>query len=282
MKDFTVDVRRRPGGEMIPCAACQTHKKFARGCLAYYPEEQVVRVIGNNCGDARRSEANAEYKERTERSATSDYLLSTLPVVGEHLTRAHRLHRAATHAQALSNQVRQKAKTFCKVVMTEAKQSGDVLTKYVFAEDAEGRDASHRVPVHKLAGSGFLRTSFQPANKLNLAIVRLQACHFGDEEAALGWLIDHAEDHEELRKLAIGLRSALAEIDEVLALLSVARAFLSADNMRGVDRWAYDAGHHEVRAQWSTSQIWLKGPSQNSRSFSTAIKPDFPLLESAR
>lgn len=281
VKDFRVDVNKRRGGEMIPCAACATEKKFATGCLAFYPEEELIRVVGNNCGDIRRAEANAEYKQRTERGATSEFLLQSLPQVERYLANAEGLRPAAEHAQALSNQVRRKARTFCKAVVREAKQGGDHLTKLVFAEDADGRDASHRVTIHRLTGSGFLRPSFEPATKLGLAITRLRVCHFGDEEGSLNWLVDHVEDYEELAKLAVVLKNALATVDEVRSLLSIARAFLTADNMRGIDRWAYEACP-DVRAQWSASQIWLKGPSQNSRSFSTAIKPDYGLLERAQ
>lgn len=281
VRDFTVDVRKRRGGEMIRCAACATDKKFATGCLAYYPEEEVIRVVGNNCGDTRRIEANAEYKQRTERTATSEYLLQSLPQMEDYLASAEGLRPAAEHAQALSNQVRRKAKTFCKAVMNEAKHGGDLLTKLVLAEDADGRDASHRVTIHRLTGSGFLRPNYEPATKLGLAVARLRVCHFGDEERSLGWLIEHVEDYEELAKLAVMLKSALAIVDEVRTLLSVARAFLTAENMRGIDRWAFEACP-EVRAQWSASQIWFKGPSQNSRSFSTAIKPDYGLLARAK
>lgn len=279
VKDFTVDVSRRPGGEMIPCAACQTKKKFATGSLAYYPEERVLRVIGNDCGDERRTEANAEYKERTAQKANSEYLLSVLPEVAEHIARMEKLRPAAEHAQALSVQLRQRASAFSKVLIKEIKEGGEVLTRYQYAEDADGRDASHRVAVHRLTGAGFMRPSYQPATKLALVSARLYACHFGDEEQSLEWLVGHSDDHDELAKLVIILRSALKGLSEVCDLLAVARAFLTADNMRGIDRWAYDAGHREVRAQWSAAQIVFRGPSRNSRTFSTALKPNYALLE---
>jgi len=126
-----------------------------------------------------------------------------------------------------------------------------------------------------------MRPSFEPNTKLRLVSARLYACHLGDEEECLEWLVDHADDHEELAKLVIMLRSALKGLDEVIDLLGAARAFLTADNMRGIDRWAYDAGHIEVRAQWSAAQILFQGPSRNSRTYSTALKPNYKLLESA-
>lgn len=282
VKDFRVDVARRPGGEMIPCAACGTKKKFVIGSLAYYPEERVLRVIGNDCGDERRTEANAEYKERTAHKANSEYLLSMLPQVGGHIARMEKLRPAIEHAQALSVQLRQRASAFCKVLLKEIKEGGEVLTRYQFAEDADGRDASHRVPVHRITGASFMRPSFEPNTKLRLVSARLYACHFGDEEQCLEWLVDHADNHEELAKMVIMLRTAIQGLDEVVDLLGVTRAFLTADNMRGIDRWAYDAGHIEVRAQWSAAQIFFRGPSAHSRTYSTALKPDYSLLEGAR
>lgn len=282
VKDFKVDIARRPGGEMIPCAACGTKKKFVIGSLAYYPEERVLRVIGNDCGDEQRTQANAEYAERTAQRANSEYLLSVLPEVAGHIARMEKLRPAAEHAQALSVQLRQRASAFCKVMIKEIKEGGEVLTRYQFTEDADGRDASHRVAVHKLTGAGFLRPSYQPATKLGLVSARLYACHFGDEEQSLEWLVEHADDHDELAKLVIVLRSAIKGLDEICDLLAVARAFLTADNMRGIDRWAYDAGHFEVRAQWSAAQVVFRGPSRNSRTFSTALKPNYALLEGAR
>jgi len=282
VKDFTVDVARRPGGEMIPCAACGTKKKFATGSLAYYPEERVLRVIGNDCGDERRVEANAEYKERTAQKANSEYLLSVLPEVAEHIARMEKLRPAAEHAQALSAQLRQRASAFCKVMIKEIKEGGEVLTRHQLAKDANGRDVSHCVAVHRLTGAGFLRPSYQPATKLRLVSARLYACHLGDEEQSLEWLVAHADDHDELAKLVIVLRSAVKGLDEIYDLLSVARAFLTADNMRGIDKWAYEAGHFEVRAQWGAAQIVFRGPSRNSRTFSTALKPNYVLLEAAR
>lgn len=281
VKDFTVDLSRRAGGEMLPCAACGTSKKFITGCLAYYPEERVLRVVGNDCGNEQRAEANAEYTQRTNRAFTSEYLLQNLPKVDAWLMQARSVQLAAEHAQALSAQVRRKAKTFHRVLMKEAKEGGGDLTKFVLSEDANGRGSSHRVVLHRPTGMGFLRPSYEPNTKLALVIARLSACHFGDEEGALEWLIEHAEEHEELGKLAIVLRSAIDGLHDVRTLISVARDFLKAENMLGIDRWAYDAGHHAVRAQWSASRIILQGPSQNSRSFSTALVPDYALLESA-
>lgn len=282
VKDFTIDVARRPGGEMIPCAACGTKKKFATGSLAYYPEEKVLRVIGNDCGNERRSEANAEYKTRTAQKANCEYLLSILPEVSGHIARMEKLRPAAEHAQALSVQLRHRASAFCKVMIKEIKEGGEVLTRYQFAEDADGRDTSHRVAVHRLTGAGFMRPSYEPATKLRLVSARLYACHFGDEEQSLEWLVDHADDHDELAKLVIVLRSAIEGLEQIYDLVAVARAFLTADNMRGIDRWAYDAGHFDVRAQWSAAQIIFRGPSRNSRTFSTALKPNYALLEAAR
>ena len=282
VKDFTVDVARRPGGEMIPCSACGKSKKFATGSLAYYPEERVLRVIGNNCGDDRRIEANAEYKERTAQKANSEFLLTTLPEVSGYIARMERLRPVAEHAQALSTQLRKRASAFCKVLMTEIKEGGEILTRYQQVEDADGRDATHRVAVHRITGVGFMRPSFEPGTKLTLVSARLYACHFGDEEQSLEWLVQHADDHEELAKMVIVLRSAIKGLDEICDLLAVARAFLTADNMRGIDRWAYDAGHLEVRAQWSAAQIFFQGPKRNSRTFSTALKPNYALLEGAR
>lgn len=282
VKDFRVDVARRPGGEMIPCAACGTQKKFVVGSLAYYTDEQVLRVIGNDCGDERRTEANAEYKERMTQRANSEYLLSVLPQVGVQIARMEKLRPAVEHAQALSMQLRQRASAFCKVLLKEIKEGGEVLTRYQFAEDADGRDASHRVPIHRVTGASFMRPSFEPNTKLRLVSARLYACHLGDEEQSLEWLVDHADDHDDFAKLVIMLRSALKGVDEIVDLLGVTRAFLTADNMRGIDRWAYDAGHIEVRAQWSSAQIVFRGPSRNSRTFSTALKPNYALLDAAR
>jgi hypothetical protein len=131
VKEFGIDLAKRPGREMIRCAACNTAKKFITGSLAYYPEEEVLRVIGNECGDARRAEANTEYAERIARKSIEDHLLRDLPQIGGLIARAEAVRPAAEHAQQLSSDVRRKAKTFCRAVISEAKAGNGVLSHFV-------------------------------------------------------------------------------------------------------------------------------------------------------
>lgn len=63
-----------------------------------------------------------------------------------------------------------------------------------------------------MTGASFLRPSFEPNTKLRLVSARLYACHFGDEEQCLEWLVDHVDDLEELANLVLVLRSALKRL----------------------------------------------------------------------
>lgn len=281
VKDFTVDPRRRPGGEMIPCAACQTLKKFNTGALAYYPEEQVLRVIGNRCGDERRAEADAEYDARTRQRRVEEYLLERLPVLDSVLARALALRPAAEHAQQLSSHLRHKARTFCTAVLRETKAGDGVLSYLHLGQDAEGNDAAFRINVHRITGADFLRPMYEPASKLGLVLVRLQHCRRGDADEAIEWLIDNQADALELEKLKIALEDAHKGLERVAELIAVARVFLTADNVRGIDEWGRRSGLIDIRAQWLAGRIQFNGPRENSRSYVASLKPDLALLAKA-
>ncbi|WP_293386822.1 hypothetical protein [Phenylobacterium sp. RIFCSPHIGHO2_01_FULL_69_31] len=278
--EFVVDPSKRPDGEFIRCAACATRKKFKRGSLAWYPAEGVLRVVGNDCGDERRTEAVADYKRRSTLAVVNDYLDEHLPTVHPDILACEALRPAVRHAQELSLQLKTQGKAFCLAVNKAAKD-GDGSLRIFLREVVEGVSDSRVMTTFNPSGLNFLKASFTPLRRLDEAIFRLRQADRGSPSKARRWLGSHREKLADLDAVYANLTTAKAKLREVQGLIQQALAFLAEENIQGVDAWATAHGS-QVRAEWSPIFIVFRGrPIGGGTMQMTSLRPNWKLLRAA-
>lgn len=279
VQEFDVDPSKRPDGELIRCAACGTKKKFRRGSLAWYPAEGVIRVVGNECGDSRRAEANADYNRRASLKFVNEYLLESLPRVKSLLQQASAMRPRAQHAQELSLQLKTQARSFCTYVLAGLKDGDGKLEVYESEAD-EQTVGLRRVAVAVPAGTNFMRNSFQPLRRVDEALLRFKTADRGDEETAFKWQLQNHDDLSELETCYQTLTEGFGKLLSAETMIGEAAAFLSRANLEGIDRWSDALHNNQLRAKWDPGRIIFSGPPRvGSKLLQSAIlKPNWKLL----
>ena len=243
VNEFDVDPSKRVDGDMIPCAACGTRKKFRRGGLAWYPDEGVLRVIGNECGDPkRREEAKAEYKRHQELKFLNNILLELLPRVDEILVLSNDLRALAHHVQLLSKQLQSQGRPFGQIVLSALKEGNGILHVMIAAREVDGRTYYEPSPFYAPKGADFLRAKYKPVQTLDEAIRRLRAGGRGDPENSFAWQHQYSEDIEELDRCYANLKVGINKLNDTISQLYAAYEFFLEENLRGIDRWAAESG----------------------------------------
>lgn len=131
---FDVDRKKRPLGDMAPCALCSPfHEKCLEGlCAVWYEDEGVVRIIGPECGlgldggDLLAVERKAfDRRQRQERAES--FLEINIPKIPAWLEAMRSLQPAAAEAQRLHHKMRHDSTDLVKM-LRQVRKPGRVVS----------------------------------------------------------------------------------------------------------------------------------------------------------
>lgn len=274
--EFSIDPSKRADGEFIRCAACATRKKFKRGSLAWYPDEGVLRVVGNECGDHRRAEAREDYKRRNTLDVLNSSLSEHLPGVHSYLSDVGAFRPAARHAQELSLQLRTQATSFGQELLRALKVGDGKLA--IFASEVQQGGEERPVVFARPEGVDFLRAKYQPLRLLDEAVIRLQQADRGSPSKARRWLASHAARLEDLKVADANLVGGLRKFEEARAQVAEVARFLARPNLEAIDGWAR-ARRSPLRAQWGAVFTTFRAPPARGQPLKmVSLRPDWRLF----
>jgi len=274
--EFVVDPSKREDGEFIRCAACATKKKFRKGSLAWYPEEAVLRVIGNECGDERRAEAREDYKRRNSLDVLNAYLSEHLPRVHQYALEARAFREVARHAQELSLQLRTTGPSVGQAILRATKGGDGRLS--IFASELQEGALERPIVFAKPVGLDFLRTKFQPNRLVDEALIRLNQADRGAPSKARRWLTSHAARLDDLTAAYANLTTGLRKLDDARQQVAQVGVFLSRSNLTAIDSWSRAHGNG-LRIEWGSVFVTFYGaPARGQKATITSLHPRWRLL----
>ncbi len=221
-----------------------TPNKFLEGRLCWFPEKQVVAVIGHCCADKENEAASRAEDIKFEEQG---YLLATLPLSPEKLCVVNRLLPKAHEANRLFNKFR----SDCRELHAELRQlkrvDGD-LTVYIETErprDSEGPAAfggsnidRQAVSFGKIAGTEIFSSKLDLVEQL-MTVKRLieKSLQGEDEMHILNYIVELDLFPDGRAALCAELRDADRRYREAVASLIDVASFFEGDNLSRLDAW---------------------------------------------
>jgi hypothetical protein len=294
LTQFDVDRKKRPEGDMAPCAVCSPRRpKCLNGLLlVWYELEAVVRVIGPDCGtkieggEALRGELKA-YKLRLRKERAEAFLEAQLPLVAIRIAALEALRPATKEADRLYRKLRADNNEIAKCLRQQKRQHAGQLTVDVpintTSESERDRDGprgfgrgvdTFTESFGPLAGEAMFAASFRPLEELNHllelanALPRVEAV-----EDTFDWLVENEglaiyEDIEcRIREIDARRGALISKLDSVVD-------FFSRDHFARLNAWGqHRCGRFELSATAENGIFSLCHRDRPAR-----FKPDFDAL----
>lgn len=246
LDEFELPDRFRKAGRLSPCPCCwPRHAKFAKGRIAWFPDEGVIRLMGADCFRALNQEAHEsaelEMRRRKQRDADVAYLLKD----HSRLKKAYEVCKAALPVaeavQVLSKSLRRTFEEKLNLPIWSYVQHG---TLPVWEEFSEVRSDGS---IKTLSGS----KTYAKAQGFRLLQPNLKQFAFRVEQVMFGFRTAFETDDwesfvaslsdEERHKLAKLVNRSVATGRELLAELRELQRFVSPLNVATLRTW----GRHE-------------------------------------
>ncbi|MBN1916712.1 MAG: hypothetical protein JW889_02285 [Verrucomicrobia bacterium] len=277
LKNFDVDRKKRPDGDMAPCAICSPRrpKCLKKLYLIYYELEGVVRVIGPECGaqieggELFVAELTA-FKRRERQQRAEATLEQKLPFVPQMIVALDALRPALTEADRLHRKLRGDNSAIARQFRQLKNQGGGLLTVSVEIEpqrkevepadgdDVDDNDRPERVGPRGfgrgvdtytesfgvLVGEAMFASSFTPLENLDdlLAVAQVLPS-VSDVQTAFDWMCDH-EDLVLFEQIVEQLHKLDAGYHRLVEQLASVRSFFSVEFFSRLNGW----GQHRDRS----------------------------------
>jgi hypothetical protein len=269
------------GGEDVPCPFCSPEKpKFGRGRMAYFPRESVIRFVGHRCAKTHFGENYATAEQQFRRQETARRyiqlwkavatdkdkiaeLLETLLAVGEKV-------------ELVRREMERTAPGICKELYRELSNTAGELrvTDDLGMRDRHGKVVRQTQVIGTGAGLAFLRASFAPVKVVRRAKAALAATEFELPE----WepMTPEHQATEDILKLGRNLEKSLQDLPDARDAIEDAGRFLSAKNIRLLNRWGSAPSSPYAAFEMKTrgKQLVVRIRSFTGRYYANATVPE--------
>lgn len=241
-EEIRVPTSIRDGGERVPCPFCSPGSpKFARGRMAYFPDESVVRFVGHRCAKSHFGENYAAAERLFDRQMRCRRYVGLWSEVNERRGEIGDLLDVAEPVAAAVEDVRERieeqAPGFCSFLRRELAQSKGELTilEDLGQKDRAGNAVFQRTIIGTAAGLSYLETDARP-----LKVIRDARASLAKTSIDLPAWSATSPEHEatqDILRLGRGVAKCLRGVPEAIEVLRDAQAFLKARNIALIQRW---------------------------------------------
>ncbi|MBB2749796.1 UNVERIFIED_ORG: hypothetical protein GGI57_000462 [Rhizobium aethiopicum] len=234
-----------PRGYLTPCPCCSPNNlKFGAGKIAWFPDEQVLRLIGPQCFRTLNVElheaALLQWEKEKKETEARDYLLHRRDLVQTWLAAADEMVAMSREADRFFPALKNLFENRAGVPLYSAIREGFL---HVWIEESELRFNDKGEPytkvVTKLVIHGVVTgaESFKP-NRKQLQVLISQA------RAALAQAGAFSEEYvtnaslDEKNRIAKMMRTSLQTIKQCRAVLETDCFFLRTENLQNIRGWA--------------------------------------------
>lgn len=245
-------LRKKVGKARCPICSPLKGKYFA-GCLAWFPEEGVLRAIGHECakshfGALRYNEAVAAGRHQREVDRAQDFLLDALPQLAPVRNEVGELEDVARSIDSVRKQFWSRVtKDACKKLAQLGRDGILAVNEHrsVAVVDRYGRERtsmeSRQVATYRVRALGFLTRQFLVLAHARNTMTRLNEIPVAnDDEQALEVVCDLLKSDTRLLATEDLVRSALRDVQKLRQAVAEAKEFLSAENLSTLAEWSSD------------------------------------------
>lgn len=244
--EFELPATHKLRSRWSPCPCCApVSPKFREGRIAWFPEEQVIRIIGSDCfmtlNASGHTEAIVEFRKREQARKDVAYLLANLGKVPKTLKVMRAALPIARAVDDFREQLNQRLNGPLGMRLWDQVRDGTLKRRerrtevYRRADQTEGtRVIDDLVPHAGLAGYQMLDPRAKSLSRpLNTATETLAKIDFGDGFAAKVALLPA----DKRKKVAADLGRSLRMAQEVFKRVGELRAFLSRASVATLRTW---------------------------------------------
>lgn len=245
LTDFSVDLKKRPERNYVPCPMCKAKEKFLEGSLVFVFSRQCIAIIGHDCAAAEvKHEARSKKKQADKRQHQEDFLLSRLQRVPVMLKNVRELIKVAGEIESIHRDFRRGAPDIQRMLREVRKSGGELKLTEVVDNDAATLGPRTKGVIARDHNVGLLIGAQAVASNLSLIaplraleqwLIPFDGC--SDEHAALNKTIELLDINQAEKAV-----DYIGEADRRMAKLTFEMAqfcqFFSAANIDGIRRWA--------------------------------------------
>jgi hypothetical protein len=249
--EFAMSGRRARSVREAPCPCCwDCFRKFLGGMIAWFPQEQVIRLIGPDCFAARNPDGHIRAKKRydDEQEAAKDrsHLLSQLPKLPRAINAILRAAEVGAALDAFRRDLHAGLDRMGLHLWTHVQDEGrlkvwgKVPSVVVKGERAgEVREFEDLIPYMSLRGYRMLAKD-QPVfgGLLRACAARLQRYNFGEEWRAS---VD-AMNNVEIRETTDIINATIIEAEDIIRKVNDLRRFAAPISINSLRRWGEHPG----------------------------------------
>jgi hypothetical protein len=302
LRRFDIDRKKRRDGQMAPCPICSPNdpKFLHEGYLVWYPDEEVIRAIGPECGDTVfGGTAYAEAKEtfdRAERERRAvGFLEKNLRKALAMVVALEAIRPAATEADRLYAELKRRAPN-AQQVLRGIRAGGGVLKVSIVTERDETdenliegprgfrrRDSAydaHEEVIGNLPDTTILNANFTASKDWReIHDLLLTMPRFESEERAFLWICDQSEHLKQLEVAVAVLQQCSMRYVKLSDRLDRFLQFFSRSLFSQLDLW----GRHSensvyMEAGCENGEFSLRYGRRHADREEVHLRPDLPKL----
>jgi len=302
LRRFSIDRKCRRDGEMAPCPICSpaSPKYLHEGYLTWYPDEQVIRAIGPECGDAvfggtQYAEAKAAFDLVERERLAVEFLQKNLPKTLSMLVALRSLEDAAVEAERLHEQMRRGAPRI-HAKLRHMKSAGGAISVSIVREKTKKDDARSIGPrgfgkadsdydsteevFGHLPDTTALYAKFEPIVELRELLNRLTDLpQLQSTDDAFLWACDASESLERLETAVEVLRDCAAGYVRLADRLDRFAEFFSVKLFNQLDQWGqHEAGAFHLEAEAANGVFRLEHAARWNDRDRVVLRPDVTKL----
>lgn len=249
--EFSVPEKHRPDVGMATCPICSpASPKYFKGVLTHFPDEGVLRAIGNECahshfGVQRTNRARAAGRRNREIERHQEFLLHTLGKIPKLVSDVRAAGRTVRRAEMLRRRLWEFGGKSEWQVVAKSGAAGTLKIEDVVkvdSQDAFGKSSTSydaRVLMSfRVAGLGFVgaKGSLEALMRQTLQALEMVETVEDDQQAVLEFVVRLGEgkDLEDAYRLT---RAAVAAAHRLEAMFEEIRQFLTPENLAGLADW---------------------------------------------
>lgn len=302
LRRFSIDRKRRRDGEMAPCPICSpaSPKYLHEGYLTWYPDEQVIRAIGPECGDTvfggtQYAEAKAVFDLAERERLAVEFLQRNLPKALSMLVALQALEDAAIEAERLHEQLRKGAPRV-HAKLRQMKSAGGAISVSIVREKTKKDDARSIGPrgfgkadsdydsteevFGHLPDTTALYAKFEPVVELRELLNRLTDLpQLQSTDDAFLWACDASESLERLETAVEVLRDCAAGYVRLADRLDRFAEFFSVKLFAQLNRWGqHEEGPFHLEAEAGNGVFRLEHAAHWNDRDRIILRPDMSKL----
>jgi hypothetical protein len=251
---FRINRSLRIDGTLVPCPICRPFSpKYLEGYLVWCRASKAIYAIGIECGQdhfgkGAFAQAEADLLRKNRERQIEDELIERLPFVPVLGEWASAWAAAASESDQLARDFRRRCPTLFTHLKNALRGTDDLVVQIETAGRSTSRAMGTEI-VHRVRGAVWLAGTPDLSKRLGMLQRQLESINLGsDPDDVYLRLADFGQT--DLKAAHRWLLSCLKAIEYLHPRLLAGAAFLSAENLAGVEKWAnHPQINLRVRAQ---------------------------------